>query len=407
MDIQSIRSQFPILSREVHKKPLVYLDNGATTQKPQMVIDAISNYYEDINSNVHRGVHHLSQLATDAFEKARKTVQEFVGAESDKEIIITKGTTESINLLAFSFGEAFIEEGDEIIISEMEHHANIVPWQMLCERKKSVLRVVPVSEKGELMMEEFKKMLSPKTKLVSLAHISNTLGTINPVQQIIELAHQTGAKVHIDGAQAVAHTPLNLKDLDVDFYSFSAHKMYGPMGVGILYGKAELLRAMPPYMGGGEMIDQVSFSKTSYSDIPFKFEAGTPNVEAMIGLETAIQFLEQNGLENIQISENQVLNYAENQLSEIDGLRIFGQADNKASVVSFLLDGIHPFDAGTIIDHMGVAVRTGHHCAQPLMDKFGIPGTIRASFSIYNTKEDVNKLVEAILKAQQMLGLKI
>lgn len=404
MDIQSIRSQFPILSREVHKKPLVYLDNGATTQKPQMVIDAISNYYENINSNVHRGVHHLSQLATDAFEKARKSVQKFIGAESDKEIIITKGTTESINLLAFSFGEAFIEEGDEIIISEMEHHANIVPWQMLCERKKSVLRVVPVNEKGELLMEEFEKMLSHKTKMVSMAHISNTLGTINPVQQIVEIAHKAGAKVHIDGAQAVAHTPLNLKELDVDFYSFSAHKMYGPMGVGILYGKAELLSAMPPYMGGGEMIDQVSFEKTTYSDIPFKFEAGTPNVEATIGLEAAIQFLEQYGMENIKSSENELLDYAQTQLAMIEGLRIFGQADHKASVVSFLLDGIHPFDAGTIIDHMGVAVRTGHHCAQPLMDKFEIPGTIRASFSIYNTKEEVDKLVEAILKAKQMLG---
>lgn len=404
MDIQSIRSQFPILSRQVHKKPLVYLDNGATTQKPKMVIDAISHYYENTNSNVHRGVHHLSQLATDAFEQSRKKVQEFLGASSEKEIIITKGTTESINLLAFSFGEAFIEEGDEIIISEMEHHANIVPWQMLCERKKSVLRVVPVTEKGELVMEKYEKMLSPKTKMVSIAHISNTLGTINPIQKIIDLAHQSGAKVHIDGAQAVAHTPLNLKALDVDFYSFSAHKMYGPMGVGILFGKAELLNQMPPFMGGGEMIDQVSFEKTSYNEIPFKFEAGTPNVEAMLGLEAAIQFLEQNGLENIKKSEDQLLNYAHEQLKQIEGLTIFGQADNKASVISFLLDGIHPFDAGTIMDHMGVAVRTGHHCAQPLMDKFGIPGTIRASLSIYNTKDDINRLVEAILKAQQMLS---
>lgn len=404
MDIQSIRSQFPILSRQVHKKPLVYLDNGATTQKPKMVIDAISHYYENTNSNVHRGVHHLSQLATDAFEQSRKKVQEFLGASSEKEIIITKGTTESINLLAFSFGEAFIEEGDEIIISEMEHHANIVPWQMLCERKKSVLRVVPVTEKGELVMEKYEKMLSPKTKMVSIAHISNTLGTINPIQKIIDLAHQSGAKVHIDGAQAVAHTPLNLKALNVDFYSFSAHKMYGPMGVGILFGKAELLNQMPPFMGGGEMIDQVSFEKTSYNEIPFKFEAGTPNVEAMLGLEAAIQFLEQNGLENIKKSEDQLLNYAHEQLKQIEGLTIFGQADNKASVISFLLDGIHPFDAGTIMDHMGVAVRTGHHCAQPLMDKFGIPGTIRASLSIYNTKDDINRLVEAILKAQQMLS---
>lgn len=404
MNIQSIRSQFPILSREVHKKPLVYLDNGATTQKPKMVIEAISKYYEEINSNVHRGVHHLSQLATDAFEQARKTVQAFIGAGSEKEIIITKGTTESINLLAFSFGEAFIEEGDEIIISEMEHHSNIVPWQMLCERKKSVLRVIPVNEKGELVMEEFKKMLSPKTKMVSIAHISNTLGTINPIEDIIKLAHLSGAKVHIDGAQAVAHTPLNLSKLDADFYSFSAHKMYGPMGVGILYGKAELLHQMPPYMGGGEMIDQVSFEKTSYNEIPYKFEAGTPNVEAMIGFESSIHFLQGLGLSNIKQVEDDLLNYAQQKLRKIDGLRIFGEAEHKASVISFLLDHIHPFDAGTIIDHMGVAVRTGHHCAQPLMNKFEIPGTIRATIAIYNNTEDIDRLAEAILKAREMLS---
>jgi len=404
MDIQSIRSQFPILTRKVHNKPLVYLDNGATTQKPQIVIDAISNYYENLNSNVHRGVHHLSQLATDAFENARKTVQNFIGAESEKEIIITKGTTDSINLLAFSYGEAFIEEGDEIIISEMEHHANIVPWQMLCERKKSVLKIVPINEKGELMMEVFEKMLSSKTKMVSLAHISNTLGTINPIKQIVEMTHAAGARVHLDGAQAVAHTPLNLKDLDVDFYSFSAHKMYGPMGVGILYGKAELLREMPPYQGGGEMIDQVSFAKTTYNEIPYKYEAGTPNVEAMLGFEAAIQFLLDIGLENIKIAENNLLEYAQNKLCNIDGLKIWGQSDQKAPVISFLLEGIHPFDVGTIIDQLGIAVRTGHHCAQPMMDKYGIPGTIRACISIYNTKEDIDRLVEAVLKAKQMLS---
>jgi cysteine desulfurase/selenocysteine lyase len=404
MNIQSIRSQFPILSRQVHKKPLVYLDNGATTQKPQVVIDAMSKYYEEINSNVHRGVHHLSQLATNAFEEARISVQHFMGAESPKNIVITKGTTESINLLAFSFGEAFIEEGDEIIISEMEHHANIVPWQMLCERKKSVLRVVPVNERGELMMESFEKLLSTKTKLVSIAHISNILGTINPIEIIIRMAHSAGAKVHIDGAQAVAHTPLNLKELDVDFYSFSAHKMYGPMGIGILYGKENLLNQMPPYQGGGEMIDQVSFEKTTYNELPYKFEAGTPNVEGMIGLQAAIQFLESLGLANIKKVEDELLQYAQQKLSKIEGLRIFGQAENKASVISFLLDGIHPFDAGTIIDHMGIAVRTGHHCAQPLMDKLEIPGTIRASISIYNTHEDIDKLEEAILKAKEMLA---
>ncbi len=404
MDNQSIRSQFPILSRMVHNKPLVYLDNAATTQKPQMVIDAMSTYYEEINSNVHRGVHHLSQLATSAFEEARKSVQHFIGAKSEKQIVITKGTTESINLLAFSFGEAFMEEGDEIIITEMEHHANIVPWQMLCERKKTVLRVVPVNEKGELMMEEFEKLLSPKTKIVSITHISNTLGTINPVEQIIKRSHANGTIVHIDGAQAVAHTPLNLRALDVDFYSFSAHKMYGPMGIGILYGKEDLLRQMPPYQGGGEMIDQVSFEKTTYNELPYKFEAGTPDVAAMLGLQSSIQFLLENGLSNIGKVEDELLQYAQQELTKINGLRIFGQAEKKASVISFLLEGIHPFDAGTIIDHMGVAVRTGHHCAQPLMDKFEIPGTIRASLSIYNTKEDVDRLVEAIMKAKEMLG---
>lgn len=404
MDIKSIRSQFPILSREVHKKPLVYLDNGATTQKPQMVIDAISNYYENINSNVHRGVHHLSQLATDAFEKSRVTVQEFIGANSIKEVIITKGTTESINLLAYSFGDAFIHEGDEIIVSELEHHANIVPWQLLCQRKKAVLKVIPVNEKGDLEMDVFESLLSEKTKLVSVAHVSNALGTVNPIATIIEKAHQAGAKVHIDGAQAVAHTPLNLKELDVDFYSFSAHKMYGPMGIGIFFGKEELLDQMPPWQSGGEMIDKVTFEKTTFNELPFKFEPGTPNVDGMIGLESSIHFLQSLGLENIKKAEDELLAYGTEKLSAIEGLKIIGTADKKASVISFLLDNIHPFDAGTIIDHMGVAVRTGNHCAQPIMDKIGIPGTIRASISIYNTKEDIDRLVEAIEKTQEMFA---
>lgn len=404
MDIKSIRSQFPILSREVHKKPLVYLDNGATTQKPQMVIDAISNYYETINSNVHRGVHHLSQLATDAFEKSRITVQEFIGANSIKEVIITKGTTESINLLAFSFGDAFIHEGDEIIVSELEHHANIVPWQLLCQRKKAVLKVIPVNEKGELEMDVFESLLSEKTKLVSVAHISNALGTINPIADIIEKAHKTGAKVHIDGAQAIAHSALNVKELNVDFYSFSGHKMYGPMGIGIFFGKEELLDQMPPWQSGGEMIDKVTFEKTTFNELPFKFEPGTPNVDGMIGLESSIHFLQSLGLENIKKAEDELLAYGTEKLSAIEGLKIIGTADKKASVISFLLDNIHPFDAGTIIDHMGVAVRTGNHCAQPIMDKIGIPGTIRASISIYNTKEDIDRLVEAIEKTQQMFA---
>lgn len=402
MDIQYIRSQFPILNQKVHGKELVYLDNGATTQKPHKVIDAISNYYSQINSNVHRGVHHLSQLSTDAFEKARRSVQEFIGACSIQNIIITKGTTESINLLAFSFGEAFINEGDEIIISEMEHHANIVPWQLLCERKKAILKVIPVDSRGELEMNVFTSLLGPKTKLVSIAHISNTLGTINPIEEMIKLSHQAGAKIHIDGAQAVAHTPLNLEKLDVDFYSFSSHKMYGPMGIGILYGKAELLNQMPPYQSGGEMIEKVSFAKTTFNELPFKFEAGTPNVEGMLGLEAAIEFINELGRENIQKAENKLLDYATQALQKIEGLRIIGQAKDKASVISFLLEEIHPFDAGSILDQLGVAVRTGNHCAQPLMEKFGIQGTIRASFTIYNTKEDVDKLVDAIKRTQSM-----
>lgn len=404
MDPQEIRSQFPILSREVHNRPLVYLDNGATTQKPQMVIDAISNYYTNFNSNVHRGVHHLSQLATNAFEKSRITVQEFIGASSIKEVIITKGTTESINLLAFSFGEAFIHEEDEIIISEMEHHANIVPWQLLCERKKARLQVIPVDDHGDLRMDVFDTLLSKKTKLVSIAHISNALGTVNPIEEIIEKAHAIGAKVHIDGAQAVAHTPLHLKELNVDFYSFSAHKMYGPMGIGILYGKAALLDQMPPYQSGGEMIDQVSFEKTTFNELPFKFEAGTPNVEGMLGLEAAIQFLQSIGLENIKKTEEELHRYATQKLMAIPGLQIIGTAKNKASVISFLLDDIHPFDAGTIIDQMGVAVRTGNHCAQPIMDKLGIAGTIRASISIYNNQEDIDSLIEAIERTQLMFA---
>ena len=404
MDIQHIRQQFPILSRTVNNKPLVYLDNGATTQKPQVVIDAISTYYEHTNSNVHRGVHKLSQLATEAFEGGRETVRKFINASSTKEIIITKGTTESINLLANSFGEAFINEDDEIIVSEMEHHANIVPWQMLCDRKKAVLKVIPVTENGELEMDIFETLLSDKTKLVSIAHISNALGTINPIKDIIALAHKIGAKVHIDGAQAVAHTALNIQEFDVDFYSFSAHKMYGPMGIGIFFGKEALLNKMPPYQFGGEMIDQVSFEKTTFNELPYKFEAGTPNVGGIIGLEAAINFINSIGIKNIQKAEDDLLAYATKKLNSIKGFNMIGTASHKTSVISFLLDEIHPFDAGTIIDQLGVAVRTGNHCAQPIMDKMGIPGTIRASLSIYNTKEDIDVLVAAILKVQEMFS---
>jgi len=404
MDIQKIRAQFPILSRTVNNKPLVYLDNGATTQKPQSVIDAISNYYTNINSNVHRGVHKLSQIATDAFEESRVKVKDFIHASKISEVIITKGTTESINLLAWSFGEAFIEEGDEIIVSEMEHHANIVPWQLLCQRKKAKLKVIPVNKAGELEMDVFEFLLSEKTKLVSVAHISNTLGTINPLQEIIEKAHQIGAKVHIDGAQAVAHTEIDVQDLDVDFYSFSAHKMYGPMGIGILFGKEDLLNKMPPYQSGGEMIDQVSFKETTFNELPYKFEAGTPDVAGMLGLQAAIEFLEGLGMKAIAQAENELLDYATEELNKINGFRMIGRAKNKASVISFLLGDIHPFDAGTIMDQLGVAVRTGNHCAQPIMDKMCIPGTIRASLSIYNTKEDIDALISSIKKTQQMFA---
>ena len=404
MDIQNIRAQFPILARKVNNKALVYFDNGASTQKPQSVMDAISEYYSDINSNVHRGVHKLSQLATDAFEEARMSIKDYIGAASIKEVIITKGTTESINLLAWSFGEAFINEGDEIIVSEMEHHANIVPWQLLCERKKAILKVIPVDDNGELEMDAFDQLLSKNTKLVSIAHVSNTLGTVNPIETIIEKTHRNGAKIHIDGAQAVAHTPLNMQALDVDYYSFSAHKMYGPMGVGVFYGKEELLNAMPPYQSGGEMIDQVSFAKTTFSELPFKFEAGTPNVGGVLGLKAAIGFIQNLGVENIAQTEDELLAYATEKMESIPGLRIIGKAKNKASVISFLLDGIHPFDAGTIIDQLGVAVRTGNHCAQPIMDKMGIPGTIRASFALYNTKDEIDIFIAAIKKTQEMFA---
>lgn len=404
MNIQEIRAQFPILSRKVNNKPLVYLDNGATTQKPLKVIEALTSYYTNLNSNVHRGVHKLSQLATDAFEGSRVSVKEYINANKTGEVIITKGTTESINLLAWSFGEAFINEGDEIIVSEMEHHANIVPWQLLCKRKKAVLKVIPVSKNGELDMNMFDFLLSEKTKMVSVAHISNTLGTINPIEEIIEKSHKAGAKVHIDGAQAIAHTKIDVQSLDIDFYSFSAHKMYGPMGIGIFFGKEELLNIMPPYQSGGEMIDQVSFKETTFNELPYKFEAGTPDVAGMLGFQAAIEFIDDLGIDNIAKYEDELLKYGTDELLKIKGLRLLGTADRKACVLSFLLDDIHPFDAGTIIDQLGVAVRTGNHCAQPIMDKMCIPGTIRASLAIYNTKEEIDALVVAILKAQQMLS---
>ncbi len=405
MQTTNIRSQFPVLDQKIHgNKTLVYLDNGATTQKPRSVIKRVQDYYSYENSNVHRGIHALSEEASMAFENARAKVQDFIKAAHYQEVIFTKGTTESINLLSHSFGEAFIKEGDEIVVSEMEHHANIVPWQLLCQRKKARLKVVRIDDKGVLDMAHYQSLLNPRTKMVSIAHISNVLGTVNPVQEIIDLAHKAGALVHIDGAQAVAHMPLDVQALDVDFYSFSGHKMYAPMGIGILYGKSEYLNAMPPYQSGGEMIQEVRFDHTTFNELPFKFEAGTPNVGGALGLASAIDFIQDTGIAKIQDYEHSLLHYATQQLSTIDGLRIIGQSPNKSGLVSFVLEGIHPSDAATLLDQMGIAVRSGHHCAQPLIHKLGLQGTIRASFAVYNTTEEIDVLKNAILKVQQMLS---
>lgn len=401
---QQIIAQFPILKQEINKYPLVYFDNAATTQKPQMVIDRISNYYTNFNSNIHRGVHRLSQKATDAYEQARIKVKDFINASSSKEIIFTKGTTDSINLLAFSFGETFIQEGDEIIVTELEHHSNIVPWQMLCERKKAKLRVIPVNDKGELLMDEYAKLLNERTRLVAVAHVSNALGTLNPIKEIIDLAHHNKSLILIDGAQAVAHVAVDMQALDCDFYAFSSHKMYGPMGIGVLFGKKALLEELQPYQGGGEMIESVSFEKTTYNELPFKFEAGTPNVADVLGFEAAIEFMQKEGIDNLAKFENEVLSYATVEFQKIDRIQIIGEAQNKAAVLSFLIDGIHPYDVGTILDQFGIAIRTGNHCAEPIMKRFGIRGTIRASFAAYNTKEEIDRLVKAIEKIIEMFG---
>jgi cysteine desulfurase/selenocysteine lyase len=402
--LQKIRQQFPILNCEVNGKPLVYLDNAATTQKPQSVIDRITRYYMEENSNVHRGLHHLSQVGTAAFEESRRAFQKFLNSELAEEIIFTKGTTESINLLAFSFGEAFIHEGDEIVISVMEHHANIVPWQQLCGRTGAVLKVVPVNDAGELDMEEYKKLLGPKVKMVSIAHVSNTLGTVNPVAEIVRLGHEAGARVHLDGAQAAAHVPVDVRALGVDFYSLSVHKMYGPMGVGVLYGKAELLNAMPPWQTGGEMIDKVTFEKTTFADLPYKFETGTPDVAGVLASVPALEFLQETGWDFIAEREHALVKYAMEKLEQIDGVSLVGTAKEKGGVVSFNLKGVHSADAATIFDHFGVAVRSGHHCAQPIMARYGITGTLRASFAVYNTEEEIDVLVKAIEKTVQMFG---
>ena len=404
LDVQKIRKDFPILDSKVNGKPLVYFDNAATSQKPWQVIKAIEHYYTDLNSNVHRGVHHLSQQATDAFEASRKKVADFINAKHDHEVIFTKGTTEAINLVAHSYGKQFVQPGDVIIISALEHHSNIVPWQLLCEDRKAELKVIPINEKGELLLDAFKEMLDEKVKLVSVNYVSNSLGTINPVREIIELSHQHNIPVLLDAAQAVQHMPIDVQELDVDFLAFSGHKMYGPTGIGILYGKEKWLNQMPPYQGGGEMIKTVSFEKTTYNELPFKFEAGTPNIEAAICLGAAVDYINEIGLENIQQYEHELLEYATEKLSGIDGIRFIGTADNKASVVSFIIDKIHPYDVGVILDQLGIAVRTGHHCTQPLMDYYGIPGTVRASFAFYNTKEEIDVLTEAVQKAVSMLA---
>jgi cysteine desulfurase / selenocysteine lyase len=402
-DIQKIRADFPILSRQVNGKPLVYFDNGATSQKPQVVIDAIATYYQEINANIHRGVHTLSQLATDAYEASRAKIQNHINAKFPHEVLFTSGTTHGVNLVANGFA-SLLKAGDEVLVSALEHHSNIVPWQMLCEKTGAVLKVIPMNEKGELVMAEFDQLLSDKTKIVTVNHISNALGTINPIKYIIDRAHQFGAAVFIDGAQAVPHLKPNVQELDCDFYAFSGHKMCGPTGTGILYGKEAWLNQLPPYQGGGEMIKEVTFEKTTYADLPHKFEAGTPNIAGGIVLGTAVDYMNSIGFENIQKQELELLAYATEQLSKIEGLKIYGTAEAKTSVISFNIDGIHPYDIGTIVDKLGIAVRTGHHCAQPIMNFFEIPGTIRASFAFYNTKEEIDVMVEAVKKAKMMLS---
>ncbi|MCD9573765.1 aminotransferase class V-fold PLP-dependent enzyme [Flavobacterium soyae] len=403
LDIQKIRADFPILSQTVNGKPLVYFDNGATSQKPQIVIDAEVKYYQEINANIHRGVHTLSQLATDAYEISRGKVKEHINAKFAHEVLFTSGTTHGINLVTNGFA-SILKPGDEVIVSSLEHHSNIVPWQMLCEKTGALLKVIPMNENGELIIEAFDALLSEKTKVVTVNHISNALGVINPIKYIIDKAHAVGAAVLIDGAQAVPHLKPNVQELDCDFYAFSGHKMCGPTGTGILYGKEEWLNKLPPYQGGGEMIKEVTFEKTTYADLPHKFEAGTPNIAGGIVLGTAIDYLNSVGFENIHEYETELLDYATKRLSEIEGLRIYGTGKNKASVISFNIDGIHPYDVGSIIDKLGIAVRTGHHCAQPIMNFFCIPGTIRASFSFYNTKEEIDQMVDAVKKAQIMLS---
>ena len=402
--IEQIRAEFPILAEKIYNKPLIYFDNGATTQKPRCVVEKIDQGYYHLNANIHRGVHYLSQKATEAHEAARQSIAEFLGSDKREEIIFTRGTTEAINLVAFSFGEAFCKPGDEVIVSVMEHHSNIVPWQMLCERKGMKLRVVPMNEKGELDIEAYASLLTERTKIVSVTHVSNVLGTINPVKEIIRLAHEKAIPVLLDGAQAVPHIKVNVADLDADFYVFSGHKIYGPTGIGVLYGKEKWLNAIPPYQGGGEMIATVSFEKTTYNELPFKFEAGTPDYIGSTALAEALRYLQEIGIDKIAAYEHELTAYATLRLGEIENMRIIGTADAKSAVISFLVGEIHPYDIGMLLDKLGIAVRTGHHCAQPLIDSLGIPGTVRASFAFYNTKQEIDSFVDALKRVVAMLS---
>lgn len=401
-NVEEIRADFPILGREVYGKPLVYFDNGATTQKPRCVVDAITDEYYSVNANVHRGVHFLSQQATELHEASRETVRKFIHARSTNEIVFTRGTTESINLLVSSFGEAFMQEGDEVIVSTMEHHSNIVPWQLLQARKGIVLKVIPMNDRGELLLDEYERLFSPRTRIVSVAHVSNVLGTVNPVRDMIATAHAHGVPVLVDGAQSIPHMPVDVQALDADFYVFSGHKVYGPTGVGVLYGKEDWLDKLPPYQGGGEMIQHVSFERTTFNELPFKFEAGTPDYIGTTGLAKALDYVSALGMDHIAAYEHELTEYATRRLKEIPGMRIFGEASEKGSVISFLVGNIHHFDMGTLLDRLGIAVRTGHHCAQPLMQRLGIEGTVRASFGLYNTKEEVDALVAGVERVSRM-----
>jgi cysteine desulfurase/selenocysteine lyase len=403
-NIEQLRREFPALHQEVNKRPLVYFDNAATTQKPKAVIERLAQYYNSENSNIHRGAHYLSSKATEAYEEARKTVQMFINAAYSHEIIFTRGTTEAINLVATSFGKKFLKKGDEVIISAMEHHSNIVPWQMACEEHGAVLKVIPMDKQGVLDIDAYKKLLNAKTRIVAVMHVSNALGTINPVKEMINLAHEKDIPVLIDGAQALSHMKVDVQQLNADFYCFSGHKIYGPMGVGVLYGREEWLNQLPPYQGGGEMIKEVTFEKTTYNELPFKFEAGTPNVGDVLGMEAAIRFLSYLRFDEIAGHENELLEYGTQRLAELDNIRFIGTAPQKTSVISFIFNDIHPYDTGTILDKLGIAVRTGHHCAQPVMDFFEVPGTVRVSFGVYNSKQEIDKLIEGLKTVREMFG---